>query len=122
MPTLSQIQAEIRDLELLSEVAPDDYNELLEQRDGPVFDAQWTSVFVAVQDAEVESEIQKTNVIIDDIRESTYARAFQISGHAELAGAVADDFELIARAIQIDYEDEFLDELWEEYESGRFPS
>lgn len=122
MPTLQELQAEIRDLDLFSVVTPAECDELLEERDEPIFDAQWMRVFVAVQDAEVEGEVQKINVIIDEIREAVYARAFQLTNNAELAATVADDFDLIARAVQIGYEDEFLDEMWEEYEAGRLPS
>lgn len=122
MRSLQQLQSQIRDLDLLSEVAPEQADELMEAREQPGFDAEWLRVYTAVQDLEVEGEVQKTNVIIDEIRESTYTRAFQLTRHAELAGAVSDDFDLIARALHIEYEDEFLDEMWEEYEAGRFPS
>ena len=122
MPTLQELQSEIRDLELLGEVAPDQCQALLEERDEPGFDGEWMRVYTAVQDSEVEGEIQKSNVLIDEIRESTYTRAFQLTRNAELAGAVSDDFDLIARAVQIGYEDPWLDEMWEEYEAGRFPS
>lgn len=122
MPTLQELQSEIRDLELLSEVAPAEINELLEQRDEPAFDAEWMRVYTTVQDLEVEGEVQKANVVIDEIRESTFRRVFQLTRNPEVAGAVSDDFDLIARAVQIGLEDEWLDEMWEEYEAGRFPS
>ena len=114
----------MRALDLLSGLAPNpgEYDRVLAQREEPAFDAEWLRVYAAVQDLEVEGEIQKTNVVIDELSESAYRRVQQLTGNAELAGAVSDDFDLIARAIQVGYADEFLDELWEEYEAGRLPS
>ena len=122
MPTLPQLQIAVRELDLLSEVAPDQIEALLDQRDQPGFDAEWMRVYTAVQDAEVEGEVQKTNVAIDEIRESTYRRALQLTHNAELAGAVSDDFDLMARALQVEFGDAFLDEMWESYEAGGLPS
>ena len=121
MRNLKQLQSQIRDLDLLGEVAPAQIAELLEAREGRAFESEWLRVSSAVGDLEVEGEIQKTNVVIDEISEGVYRRALELTHNAELAGAVSDDFDLLARALQVGLEDEFLDELWEEYEAGRLP-
>ena len=59
--------------------------------------------------------------MIDELREWAFKRALVISSHADIAASVSDDFELIARALQVDWSDEWLAALWLEYRAGRFP-
>ena len=123
MDNISELSAQVRALNLLSHVdfSGDNADDLLEARESDPFDSEWMRCYGAIQDAEVEAELQKTNVIIDDLREWTFKQAHGISGNAEIAGYVADDFELIARALQADWSDEWLGALWQEYRAGRFP-
>ena len=123
MDNISELNAQARALNLLFNVdfSGDNADDLLEARESEPFDSEWMRCYVAVQDAEVEAELQKVNVVIDDLREWAFKRAHGISGNAEIAGYVADDFELIARALQADWNDEWLAALWQEYRAGRFP-
>ncbi len=124
MDNVSELSAQARNLDLLGKMDftdADAADDLLEAREAYTFDGEWMRVYSAVQDAEVEGELQTKNVGIDDLREWAYKRAHGISGNAEIAGYVADDFELIARALQADYNDEWLGALWQEYRAGHFP-
>ena len=124
MDKVSEFNAQARALDLLGRVDfsdPETNDDLLDARDGEPFDGEWMRCYSAVQDIEVEGELQTKNVAIDELREWAFKRAYGISSHAELAACVADDFELIARALQADYSDEWLGALWQTYRAGRFP-
>ncbi len=123
MDNVSEFSAQARALDLLGKVDFSDADladDLLEARESDPFDSEWLRVYSAVQDAEVEAELQTKSVTIDELREWAFKRAHGISGNAEIAGYVADDFELIARALQADYNDEWLGAMWQEYRTGRF--
>ena len=123
MDNISELSAQARALNLLekTDFSGDKADDLLDMRESDPFDSDWMRCYSAVQDTEVEAELQKVNVSIDDLREWAYKRAHGISGNAEIAGYVADDFELIARALQAGWNDEWLAALWQEYRAGRFP-
>ena len=124
MDKVSEFNAQARALDLLGKTDfsdPDLADDLLDNRDGDPFDTQWLRVYSAVQDIEVEGELQTKNVAIDELREWAFKRAHGISGNAEIAACVSDDFELIARALQIEYSDEWLGLLWQSYRKGYFP-
>lgn len=124
MDNVSAFSAQARALDLLGKVdffRPDLADDLLDERESDSFDGEWMRVYSAVQDAEVEGELQTKNVTIDELREWAFKRAHGISGHAEIAAAVSDDMELIARALQANYSDEWLGALWQTYREGRFP-
>lgn len=124
MDNVSEFNAQARALDLLGKVDfsdPDLAADLLDARDGQLFDSEWMRVYSAVQDMEVEGELQTKNVAIDELREWVFKRAHGISGNAEIAGYVSDDFEILARALQANYSDEWLGALWQEYREGRFP-
>ena len=124
MDNVSAFSAQVRALDLLGQMDFSDANladDLLDERERDPFDGEWMRVYSAVQDAEVEGELQTKNVTIDELREWAFRRAYDISSHAEIAAYVADDFELIARALQADYSDEWLGALWQTYRAGRFP-
>ena len=124
MDNISEFCAQARALDLLGKVDFSDADladDLLDERDSDPFDSEWMRAYAAVQDAEVEAELQKTNVAIDDLREWAFKTAHGVSGNAEIAAYVADDFELIARALQANWSDEWLGALWQEYRVGRFP-
>ena len=124
MDNVSAFNAQARALDLLGKTDfsnPNLADDLLDARDGGPFDTQWMRVYSAVQDVEVEGELQTKNVAIDELREWAFKRAHGISGNAEIAASVADDFELLARALQADYSDEWLGALWQTYRAGHFP-
>ena len=124
MDKVSEFNTQARALDLLGATQFSDsktVNQLLYARDSRIFDAEWMRVYSAVQDIEVEGELQTKNVIIDELREWAFKRALAISSHADVAAYVSDDFDLIARALQADYSDEWLGALWQEYRAGRFP-
>ena len=100
----------------------DEQNAMLHQRDGDAFDAQWVRAFNAVEQVEQGRQLQPaTENAIDELREATFLKVVDKTGHNELAAYVADDFDLLARAIVAGYRDAWLDWLWAEYQAGRFP-
>ena len=124
MDNVSEFNAQARALDLLGKIDfsdPDAIDDLLDARESQIFDEEWMRCYSAVQDLEVEGELQTRNVIIDELREWTFKRAYKLSSHAELAAYVSDDFDLIARALQADYSDDWLGALWQTYRAGGFP-
>ncbi len=124
MDKVSKFNAQACALDLLGALHfsdPKIANQMLNARDSQIFDAEWMRVYSAVQDIEVEGERQTKNVMIDELCEWAFKRALAISSHADVAACVADDFDLLARALQADYSDEWLGALWQEYRAGRFP-
>lgn len=124
MDNVSEFNAQARALDLLGKEdfsKPDHINDLLDARDSQTFDSEWMRVYSAVQDIEVGGELQTKNIVIDELREWAFKRAHGISGNAEIAACVSDDFEILARALQANYSDEWLGALWQQYREGRFP-
>ena len=124
MDNVSEFNAQVRALDLLGKVDFSDADvadDLIDARESDPFDSEWMRVYSAIQDIEVEAELQTKNVVIDELREWAFKRAHGVSGNAEIAGYVSDDFELLARALQADWSDQWLGALWQEYRAGRFP-
>ena len=124
MDNISELSAQARALELLGQLdfkSPQVADDLLDARESRAFDREWIRCLSAVQDIEVEGELQTKNVTIDELREWAFKRAYQVSGDAEIAAYVSDDFDLLARALQADYSDPWLAALWQCYRAGQFP-
>ena len=61
MDKVSEFNTQARALDLLGQIdfsKPDVADDLLDARDSQVFDEQWMRVYSAVQDIEVEGELQ----------------------------------------------------------------
>ena len=124
MDNVSEFNAQARALDLLGKVDFSDVDvadDLIDARESEPFDGEWMRVYSAIQDAEVEGELQTKNVIVDELREWAFKRAHGVSGNSEIAAYVSDDFELLARALQAGWSDEWLGALWQTYRAGRFP-
>ena len=119
--TLNEFKSQVAELNLLSQVAQseDEQNAMLDSRDAQPFDGEWVRVYKAVEQFAKNSEFDTR--VVDEIRELTFKKAHQNTGNGEIAGYVSDDFDLLSRAIVADYSDEWLDLLWAEYQTGRFP-
>lgn len=95
-----------------------DIDELLNLRDEERFDKKWMEVYSYIES--FKSEIQNKK-IIDDIRKEAFIKANSLSKSSDLAGYVSDDFELISEALEIGYNNKWLNGLFSCYLSGIFP-
>lgn len=99
-----------------------DIDDLLDNRDAAVFDAEWIRVYKAVESmkhAENYSEEDKENNI--KIREQVFLMIYEFAEDSDLAGYVSDDFGLISDARVLGYQDLWLDKLVACYEKGMIP-
>lgn len=97
-------------------------NELLDNRDSKLFDAEWSRVYKAIlslKDEENYSAAEKKNNSI--IRETVFKKVYALSNNGELAEYVSDDFGMIADAKLLGYQDAWLDKLIACYESKTIP-
>jgi len=100
-----------------------DCDEILASREDEEFERELNRVLTLVDkewgDRDANDEYEE---MIDEIREHSFQIASQATDEHELAGYIADDFELFARAIALELTDPFLESLWEAYENGEIPS
>lgn len=100
-----------------------DIDELLDNRDAEVFDAEWVRAYNAVEslkNAENYSEVEKQNN--SEVRELVFRTIYEITSDGDLAGYVSDDFCLISDARILGYEDSWLNKLSACYENRIIPS
>lgn len=106
-------------LDLLGNLQIEDAAEALDGRDAEPFDGNWIDSFNALADL---PDAEAAEPAIDEIRERVFRIVFGATNSSELAGYVSDDFELIAKALLTNRNDEFVNALWSEYAAGRFPT
>lgn len=97
--------------------ADHDWDTLLDKRDEAEFDTRWTSSCEALRSID-SSESQ----LIADIRERAFKETFRLTQHPELAGYVSDDLGLIASAADHQFDSAFIQQLWNIYLKGSFPT
>lgn len=95
-----------------------DMDELLDLRDAKVFDKRWMEVYKDIESLKDEIKDRK---LIDKIRKEAFFKANILSNSSELAAYVSDDFELISEALEIGYNDKWLNGLFNCYLSNIFP-
>jgi hypothetical protein len=122
---LLTLKRAIGERRLLSEevLAAYDWDGLLDARDSDGdFEAQWLRVSAGINElmsaAKVETEARQ---FAEDIGRELFLAVSQITGGHELASYVADDFELIARAVATGYDDPWLNGLWMAYKANGLP-
>ncbi|MDE7417684.1 MAG: hypothetical protein K2N44_15510 [Lachnospiraceae bacterium] len=97
-------------------------NELLDCRDSAPFDTEWSRVNAEIdalkndQNYTAENEEEQ-----DEIREKAFM-VIEQNIESELADYVSDDFGLIYDSLVLNYKDEWLDTLIEEYKNGKIPA
>lgn len=99
-----------------------DIDEILDNRDAKVFDAEWIRVYKVVEALKNEenySEVEKQNN--KKIRERVFLMIYEYTKDTDLASYVSDDFGLIADAKLLGYQDFWLDKMIICYEKGIIP-
>ena len=97
-------------------------NELLDSRDSAPYDKEWCRVEKEIaalkNDQNYNEEIEKEQ---SKVRETVFLTVGRNVG-GELSGYVSDDFGLIYDSLVLNYRDEWLDKLIEEYKNQRIPA
>lgn len=122
MKTAHELKAWLEQFNLLHAVTPTDdaIDEMLDARDRSDFETDYLRLLSIVPDEEellLSDDDVALNAAISRLAFNK-ARAFADS---ELASYVADDFDLLARALQGKIDDSWLDKFFEQYKLGLFP-
>jgi hypothetical protein len=96
-------------------VEPDD---IMGDRDDPVFGNRWMRVFEQVEHADL-GESEAADVL--RLQEISFRTSYKHCPGCDLPCYISDDFELIAKGFAADCEDEFLAGLLESYIKGQIP-
>lgn len=72
-----------------------DIDELLDMRDDKEFDSEWIRVYHVLNIAKIEHYEKKK---IDQIREKSFLKVYNLLQSSEIASCVSDDFEIICKA------------------------
>ncbi|MDF2441585.1 MAG: hypothetical protein JWN98_2569 [Abditibacteriota bacterium] len=119
-----EFKARLSELDLLGRLTSSrsEQDSMLHRRDEEAFDAQWVRAYNAVEQVEQQHQLHpETENAIDELREAIFLKALDQTGHNEIAAYVADDFDLLSRAVVAGYSDAWLDWLWAAYQAGEFP-
>ena len=95
-----------------------DLEELLDMRDDEEFDSEWMRVYDALNEFEI-GDFEKKK--IDNIREKSFLKSYNVSGLGDIASCVSDDFEIICKAYLTNYNDMWVNSLIMSYVNGKFP-
>lgn len=93
-----------------------DVDFILDSRDTDAFDSEWMRNYNLIRKNE-KLNTPEVKKIVEFIREISY-KATQFS---DLASYISDDFGLIAEALIIDYNDDWINALANEYVEDRVP-
>lgn len=94
----------------------------LDLRDAFEFEREWEHVVRQLQNLELEFPVQADEQpVLEDIQKTAFLAAIRVTGSNELAAYVSDDFDVLARATRLGFNDRWLNTLRLRYEQGRFP-
>lgn len=97
-------------------------DEMLDSRDSHNFEKDWLQVSHEIEHREKLNPLpEPTLAELDKIRETAYKAVFSVTENSDLAAYVSDDFELIGKALALNFNDEWLTRLWSTYLKGSFP-
>ena len=105
--------------EILSNYTEDDFDMILDQRDEDSFSERWMEIFDNVKQKIIKDKVNKT--ITENLREKVFKLVFSLTSHSDLSSYISDDFGLILQAIEVKYNDYWLNSLWLEYKNGSIP-
>ncbi len=121
---LLEFQAKIAFLDLFRHIVESEgeWNRMLDLRDENAFESEWLRVDEEIRAREAEMLLEDDErKVLEQIRERTFKIAFQNTRNAEIAASVSDDFDVMARAKRVGLNNSWLDNLIQEYATGKFP-
>jgi hypothetical protein len=95
-----------------------DFFSSLDGRETPEFDRTWIAAY---DELKLSYLTESQSAHLDQIRKKAYLSCLEVTGSADMAGYVSDDFELIVRAIFNDSGNLWISALAGEYLAGGFP-
>ncbi len=98
----------------------DDIEQLLDNRDISVFDNEWIRNYNEIK-AMKTSIPPEVNKLVESIREIAFKITYDSTESSDLASYISDDFGLIAEALFLNYNDDWLNALLKEYTKSKVP-
>jgi hypothetical protein len=98
----------------------DDIELLLDNRDISVFDNEWIRNYNEIK-AMKTSIPPEVNKLVESIREIAFKITYDSTESSDLASYISDDFGLIAEALFLNYNDDWLNALLKEYTKSKVP-
>lgn len=117
---LNKLLEKIKNGELLSLKLFNNLDEdtALDMRDRLEFEDEWLRVSNILDEIKVDS---KNDELIYEIRKHSFINVYNITKSDELSAYISDDFELISKAIVLEYNDKWLNSLILSYANFKFP-
>ncbi|GFZ31505.1 hypothetical protein CSC2_20310 [Clostridium zeae] len=122
MDKLQQLKRLLLTGVLLSEdsFTNNDADFILDGREMDVFDSEWIRNYNKIRKNE-NLKTPEVKELVDSIREISYKSTYKATQSSDLAGYISDDFGLIAEALLIDYNDNWVNALAYHYVEGKIP-
>lgn len=98
----------------------DDIESILNYRDEADFDEEWIRNYNAINEKKGLIDL-KSKELIQEIREVSFKAVYDAAQSGELAEYVSDDFGLMAEALVVNYNDQWLNALGKTYVEGKIP-
>jgi hypothetical protein len=98
--------------------------EILDSRETEPFDSNWVGAYeVLKQQLENfnENEKKELDEFLEEIRKEAFIKTMKAFQSSDLAAYVSDDFEMIGKALIIEFTNSFIDSLLNIYDSGIVP-
>ncbi|MBU3107973.1 hypothetical protein [Clostridium gasigenes] len=99
----------------------DDLDSILEEREESIFDEQWIRNYNEINEKRDLIDF-KSKELIDSIREIAYKITYAFTESSDLAAYVSDDFGIIAEALVLNHNDEWLNTLGKKYLENKIPN
>ncbi|MBW9158484.1 hypothetical protein [Clostridium tagluense] len=99
----------------------DDLDSIMDSREESNFDKQWIRNYNKINEKRYLINF-KIKELIDSIREIAYKITYAFTESSDLAAYVSDDFGLIAEALVLNHNDEWLNTLGKKYLENKIPN
>lgn len=100
---------------IIDKYSEEKINKILDERDKAIFSNKWIEVYETLKNKCVKSD---TN----NIRRKVFSIVYDHSKNPELASYISDDFGLIHDALEINYNNSWVNALWTKYTEMEIPS
>ena len=99
-------------------LAVEDIATTLDDRETADFDGEWKRVYRQIGEVPLANDVLEE---LDALAAETFRRCYEHADGGQLAPYVSDDFDLLARALLLNFDDAWLRGLWHSYAHERFP-
>ncbi|MGG0757643.1 hypothetical protein [Brevibacillus laterosporus] len=107
---------------VLEELDETNIDALLDKRDDPAFSEEWMRVYAEISHIKKMESLPSLYASMEEgLRKIIFLKVLEITSADDLAAYISDDFGLILDSVVLEYRDEWLNGLWNEYQKKRIP-